>query len=132
MKVCKICKRELEQSDFHVTKTSKSGKVYYRGDCKDCHNEKKYKYKRGLAMKIKNYKQGLACYNCGYSKETHPDFSPKALEFHHHRKDKTFSVANAVGQGFGFETIKKEMDKCLILCCRCHKEHHYKEPKSKK
>ena len=57
---------------------------------------------------------------CGYDKYI------GALEFHHldpSRKDVQISAIRA--RTFN-DKIKKELDKCQMLCCNCHRELHYK------
>lgn len=62
---------------------------------------------------------GGRCEICGYNK------CPEALDFHH--KDPTtkefglgsFKIKN-------WEKIKKELDKCQLLCANCHRELHHK------
>ncbi len=124
MKRCKICNKEFPLEGFHISRKAKSGLVHYRNQCRTCHNSQKKDYKRSVADQVRKYKEVLCCVSCGYSAETHSDFTPKALEFHHHNSDKSFTIANAVGYGMSFENIKVEMDKCTVLCCRCHKEWH--------
>ena len=43
---------------------------------------------------------------------------------HHKNNDKSFSVSNGIAQGKGLETIKKEIEKCIVVCSRCHAEIH--------
>lgn len=46
---------------------------------------------------------------------------PRVLEFDHLR-DKSFNVSRAVsGSTRSWETIKKEIDKCDIVCANCHR-----------
>ena len=73
---------------------------------------------------LKNYKETLACSVCGYSKKTHSNFCSRALEFHHNKKNKSFSVSNGVNRGRSKETVQKEIDKCIVVCSRCHAEIH--------
>lgn len=67
------------------------------------------------------YKSKLFCLKC---KENHP----ATLEFHHKtRKNKEMMVAIMVYNGYSIERIKKEMEKCIVLCANCHRKVHYKE-----
>ena len=67
---------------------------------------------------IDDYKLSKGCAICGYSE------CAKALDFHHDG-DKNFAISNATTTGI--EKLKKEMEKCEILCCRCHRELHAEE-----
>lgn len=64
------------------------------------------------------YKQTLTCCKCGYS-----DY--RALEFHHHKDDKKYEVASMPARDYSWTTIKKEIDKCIVLCACCHRIEHY-------
>jgi len=66
-------------------------------------------------QKLVEYKGG-SCKECGYSK------CVQALEFHHlDATQKDFSIS---GKSWSFERLKKEVDKCILLCNRCHTELH--------
>lgn len=66
-------------------------------------------------QKLVEYKGGECC-RCGYKKET------KALTFHHlDPKEKDFNIS---GKSWSFERLKKEVDKCVLLCANCHIEIH--------
>lgn len=85
----------------------------------------KTKYRKKNTDWLRDYKRKLKCKSCGYSKETHKNFTEKALEFHHHKGDKMFNVS--VGAFFkSQESLMKEISKCVVLCSRCHTEEHYK------
>jgi 5-methylcytosine-specific restriction endonuclease McrA len=59
---------------------------------------------------------GGKCSNCGYNK------CLAALEFHHinpMEKDKDFAKLR-----LRFNKLKPELDKCILLCANCHREHH--------
>lgn len=68
-----------------------------------------------LKEKLVLYKGGK-CTICGYNK------CIQAMEFHHLiPSEKEFNIGES---GYGFEKIKKEVDKCVLLCNRCHVELH--------
>ena len=73
--------------------------------------------RRNLKKKAVAYLGGV-CVRCGYSK------CVAAFDFHH--KDPTqkdFAIAH---KGFcrSFEKLKRELDKCELLCANCHREEH--------
>lgn len=73
--------------------------------------------RRRLRDMAKKYKGGK-CYICKYDK------CPSALEFHHKDpKIKDFGVSE---KGFtrSWDKIKKEVDKCILICANCHREIH--------
>lgn len=62
--------------------------------------------------------KGSKCSICGYDK------CIEALEFHHIDPTiKEFSIS-VDGNTRSFEEIKKELDKCMLVCSNCHKEIH--------
>ena len=85
-------------------------------------NAKKYnslyfaKKREEVKRKIVELKGGK-CLLCGYNK------CLAALEFHHRNPDeKDFIIAKAFF--FNINKLKDELDKCDLLCCRCHVELH--------
>lgn len=61
---------------------------------------------------------GGKCVICGYDKYI------GGLDFHHlDPTEKDFTVAHRIPNG-KWETLKAELDKCVLLCCRCHREVH--------
>ncbi len=70
--------------------------------------------KKSSKEKAVVYKGGK-CLLCGYSR------CLQAMDFHHvdpTTKDKKVSESS------NFETIKPELDKCVLLCANCHREVH--------
>jgi len=62
-----------------------------------------------------HYKGGC-CERCGYNK------SFGALQFHHINPDeKDFIIG---GKSYSIERLKKEADKCILVCANCHIEIH--------
>ena len=61
---------------------------------------------------------GGKCAICGYHK------CARALSFHHlDPKKKDFGVA-AKGLTRSWDKIRKEIDKCILICANCHMEVH--------
>lgn len=90
-----------------------------RWRCKKCGSEAVIKRRQVLKKKAVEYKGGK-CEICGYN--TCID----ALEFHHlNPEEKDFGIGGD-GSTKSFEKIKKELDKCIMLCANCHRELHYK------
>lgn len=73
------------------------------------------KYRRTIKQLLVEYKGGK-CQICGYNR------CIKALEFHHlnpQEKDCTIS-----GGTKSFDSLKPEVDKCILVCSNCHREIH--------
>jgi hypothetical protein len=63
---------------------------------------------------------GSKCIKCGY------DDCIEALDFHHlDPTKKEFTISNSANQTRTLEQDLEEIKKCVLLCCRCHKEVHY-------
>jgi predicted transcriptional regulator len=64
-----------------------------------------------------DYKGGF-CVKCGYNK------CKRALEFHHlNPLEKEFGISSK-GYRKSWNIIKKELDKCILVCSNCHAEIH--------
>lgn len=97
-------------------KANKKG--HYR--CYLCDRERQTSNTRELKIKAVEYKGGK-CEKCSYNR------CITALEFHHlDPNEKDFAVSNfrAYTQ---WESLKKELDKCILVCSNCHREIHEDE-----
>lgn len=84
---------------------------------------KNYERVKSHRQKVKEkaiaYK-GSRCEKCGYNK------CNWAFDFHHLDKTKkNFSIAQYLT--ISWEKVKKELDKCIMVCANCHRELHYEE-----
>ena len=59
----------------------------------------------------------LSCVECGKGR-------PPALDFHHPGK-KDLGVAEMVTHGYARESIRREIERCVVLCANCHRARHY-------
>jgi DNA-binding CsgD family transcriptional regulator len=72
-------------------------------------------WRKRKKAELVEYKGGK-CEKCGYDK------CVQALQFHHlNPKEKDFAVG---GKSYSFERLKKEVDKCIMVCANCHIEIH--------
>lgn len=76
--------------------------------------------RRKVKLQAVEYKGGK-CEKCGYDK------CPGAMIFHHPDPNQKDFGISAGGNYRNLEKIKPELDKCILLCCRCHAEVHYEE-----
>lgn len=101
---CLICGKEYQYSRKRGDTKSK---------CSSCKtNQRRFEIKE-RAVKYK----GGCCSRCGYDK------CIKALTFHH--KDpskKDFQISG--NHSRKWKVIKKELDKCILVCSNCHIEIH--------
>ncbi len=77
--------------------------------------------RKRLKERLVEYKGGK-CEICGYNR------CISALEFHHlDPSQKDFAICS--GDVKSYETMRKEVDKCILVCANCHREIHEKEHK---
>jgi hypothetical protein len=133
MKKCYTCQTEKNEADFNQNKSKKDG---LNAICKECSRKRSRQYyadnrekhirvcgvkkKKTIAytqQQINNLKKQIGCQaQCG-------ETEPCCLDFHHLRdKDQLISVM--IGHGCCWATIKKEIDKCAIVCSNCHRKIH--------
>ena len=111
-----------------ILKCSKSIVSYYSSNKQ---KEREYKRRREPSNKIrtfKNRKKGVLrnriyvdeylknhpCVDCGNS-------DIRVLEFDHVRGIKDDHICKAVRNAWSLERLKKEIAKCEIRCCNCHR-----------
>ena len=104
---CSYCKKEY----VYERKAGHTKKI-----CNTCivNNRRFHLKKKCIAYK------GMKCSICGYSK------CDRALTFHHlNPKEKDFNISGSHCKKW--EDIKRELDKCILLCMNCHMEEHEKQ-----
>lgn len=105
------------ESRQYIEKTS-SGKTISR--CAKCRVERVLKCRRESIKKLKRHFGGK-CIKCGYDK------CLAALDFHHvDPATKSFGLS-ADGRYLSFAKMIEEARKCVLICCRCHREEHVDE-----
>jgi len=99
-----VLKKELDKTDLV---------------CTNCHREIERNTKTERKRKCVDYKGGK-CTKCNYEK------CLTALEFHHRdRTTKKFNIARSLTTSWA--RVKKELDKCDLVCSNCHREIEFGE-----
>lgn len=112
-RTCPRCNTEKFKEDFY----SKRGIKYSSSYCKVCTNEQTIERQQHLKQLAVDYKGGQ-CIKCEYHK------CLRAMEFHHtNPNEKDFSISDVKSSTLN-DTIKKELDKCILVCSNCHREIH--------
>lgn len=83
-------------------------------------NYKRVKSRRNKLKEMLVEYKGGKCEICGYDK------CINALDFHHlNPNEKDFTVSQYCT--LSFDKLKKEADKCILVCANCHREIHYND-----
>lgn len=107
----------------HCEKHGDTEFAYYKSGnkghwkCLKCQTEATQKRRDKVKVLAVAYKGGK-CQCCGYNTFI------GALEFHHINSDEKDFGISSKGYTRSWETVKKELDKCVLVCSNCHKEIH--------
>jgi len=112
---CITCKKLKPKTEFYRKKKVAGGKNYRSSSCKQCDIARVHVQHKNTRAKIIEFGGGK-CKKCGYSK------CIAALEFHHRNKSRKEFRINAVRSLTA--KVKRELDKCDLLCANCHREEH--------
>jgi|TARA_R100000664_G_C2733419_1_gene123481 hypothetical protein len=147
-KKCATCKRKKPLREFYANNSKKDKKQY---SCKKCqksyHNNNWYVKNRKSRLKTMrerrdrlnkiHYEKILfeyfihGCVDCGNNDH-------RVLEFDHVKgvkkriRNRSEGVGSLVRNGYKWDTIKKEIDKCKIRCRNCHQIKTHKQFNYKK
>lgn len=118
LKVCKSCGMEKQRTEFHNTgwHTRKDGTrtELVKPSCKACANTSHKQWREDV---LNSVVVEWKCVVCGYDK------CQAALDFHHRDSAlKDFTIAARVS--VSAEALKREIEKCILVCANCHREIH--------
>lgn len=125
---CKNC-GELKECKWQSSFSS-TGNPEYRTQCSECFSKylsklrkekrnyyTRYKKKCAEKKKLKAIEYlGGKCEKCGYKK------CKRALTFHHRERKLKEGNLSLMFQNYNWEKIRKELDKCILVCFNCHME----------
>ena len=100
MRICKLCNKKFK--DYQERCTTR---------CGSCNTKIRRFRTKAAAINL----LGGKCTKCGWQG------NQAALQFHH-LKGKDFTIGNAANKSWDF--IKKEVEKCILLCANCHMIEH--------
>lgn len=112
-KTCVRCRNNKLISNFHINKTENR----YNSWCKGCvykNQIQRWSDRKKKAIEL----MGGKCCKCGYCKNT------AALDFHHIDPSKKEYDWNKLRLR-SWDSIIKELKKCLLVCKNCHAELHW-------
>ena len=136
-KRCFACKETKDAKLFNKNKGKKDG---LQSRCKKCqkeyHNNVWYPRNREKLIPIHTKKKKArrkehwtrvielyflkGCVDCGIK-------NVKVLEFDHVRGRKVNGVGTMIQDNYGWDSIKKEIDKCEVRCRNCHRLKTFKQ-----
>lgn len=105
---CKECKRELDNISYSENKNNRKEKIRKRAN-DSLINLRQY---------LNDLKKNKSCIKCGENRWWVLDF--------HHVNDKEYQISQLVKHG-SLELLKKEVNKCVVLCANCHRDLHHNE-----
>lgn len=109
---------------FGVGKTTVRSYVDVRPRKKLSETERKKKRVESVVKRRKKIKEMAIQYKGGCCQICRYDKYNGALEFHHlDPNEKDFSLGHK-GHCTAWEKVKKELDKCILVCANCHREIH--------
>lgn len=106
---CKFCKSEKNKEHY------RNNKQYYF----DKARKNTAQQIDRLRLFVLDYFLSHPCVDCG-------ETNPVVLDFHHER-DKIATIAQLVHNGCSTNKLKREIDKCIVLCSNCHRIRHAKD-----
>lgn len=76
--------------------------------------------RRAMKKRLWEFKKTLKCARC-------PERHPACLDFHHKKpSEKSFAIGEVGARtDVGWETVLKEIKKCIVLCANCHRKAHH-------
>jgi hypothetical protein len=109
--------KETNKKSYTKNKKSIISKVcLYQNNNKDKVKKWAKKHKEKSRKNFIDFKSKLFCSECG---ENHIS----CLEFHHKNpKEKEYAVSKLYNSPI---KLKKEINKCIVLCSNCHRKLHY-------
>ena len=134
MKTCTRCKNDFRVEDFKIINKRTGKRSSMCPDCKRAYDReywaKSTSYRERQLKRRGDFKQRNRDFVIGYLKD-HPcvdcgESDIIVLEFDH-QGDKDFNVSSMVGSAYSIDKIKKEIDKCEVVCANCHKRRTAKQ-----
>lgn len=135
LKICVLCKASKSLEDFNKKQSSEDGKQNICRDCnkkksKDYYSKNKEKHKKVIYKRRRKHVIALQQYTYDFLKmhgcAICGENDPCCLDFDH-LKNKNMLISKLISSGYSFSNLKKEIDKCQILCANCHRRKTAKD-----
>lgn len=115
---CNVCHETHPETTEFFFKNGKqpSGKIKWKPDCKKCHSESRANRFDDLLLEVFGE---IKCQQCGY------DSCKRAIDCHHlDTEEKDLEPSKMRSSFVSLERMRKEFEKCVLLCSNCHREVH--------
>lgn len=109
---CRPCNKN-HSKEYYAKNKEKQKKQIYASRKIRIENTKKY---------IRELKESTPCKDCS---KKYPYY---VMDFDH-QHSKEFLISKATDEGISLEKIKKEIDKCEIVCANCHRIRTFNNPR---
>ncbi len=113
-RICGKCKRMKPLSEFYSNPTRSSNTQIYCKQCLNSYTTERFRRRKKQAVEYK----GSRCVDCGGV------FPYYVYDFHHLDPTQKEMQFNRLRRR-SWETIKAELDKCVLLCANCHRIRHW-------
>lgn len=133
MKKCRMCSEFKDESQFNRNKSKPDGLGDKCRECMKAYRKQHYAANRHrlrqeiyaakrdrkvyVIQQLLLYLMVHPCVDCGEADQ-------RVLEFDH-QSDKKYNVSELMDGSHSWETIKEEIDKCLVRCANCHRKKTY-------
>ena len=102
--ICRQCSKSYAKTHYE------NNKSVYKKRASDFKN----KTRKQNRIFLVDYLSDKKCADCGNDNSV-------VFEFHHDNGEKYKNVGELMKNGTSWPTIRKEIDKCTILCANCHR-----------
>ncbi len=118
VKSLKLTARYFNTSRDTIRKHIDDNDIIKKKEKKKTNSQAVMDWRKRKKKELVQYKGGK-CEICGYNK------SINVLQFHHiNPEEKDFTIGS---KSYSLEKLKREVDKCILLCANCHIEIHSKD-----
>jgi len=131
MKKCSECNELQNLSEFYKTKKNKDGLFNVCKSCEKIKDRNRYlknkekiylnnlKKRKFLAEEVNKLKND-PCKDCCKI------YEPFLMDFDHIKDNKIMPISKMIHETFSLENIKKEINKCELVCALCHRDRTQK------
>ncbi len=108
-RTCRDCQKEQKNDWYQRNSEKHKAKIY----------ENKLRHQNEVRDFLYGYLSAHPCVDCG-------EKDIRTLEFDHVRGVKRTEIATLLKHGYSVGIVKKEIEKCQVVCANCHKKRTYK------